>query len=170
MLPRSWCCLYFVWLCGFSPRCFMLSLTLLLALKLLFSVLFRNQITSLGEEGSGLYASRAFVCLSCMHYCVCVCFSSLLLGVMVSCGLCGSRERGGVYALLPVSKHLGPEMVRYRNVLTARFMVNSILGHFDLPQLAPFRWSIRSLVISHLYQIQINSTLFTFRIFSCKKR
>ena len=40
-----------------------------------------------------------------------------------------------------------------------RFMINSILGHFDLSQLVPFYWSIRSLAISHLYQTQVNSTL-----------
>ena len=43
------------------------------------------------------------------------------------------------------------------------FMVNStILGHFDLSQLAPFHWSIRSLVSSHLYCTQVNSILSIF--------
>ena len=46
-----------------------------------------------------------------------------------------------------------------------RFMVNSTLGHFDLSQLAPFHWSIRSLVNSHLYCTQINSILSIFRTF-----
>ena len=52
----------------------------------------------------------------------------------------------------------------------SRFMVKSILGHFHLGQLAPFHWSIPSMVISHLYQTQVNSNLGIFRTFSCKKR
>ena len=46
-----------------------------------------------------------------------------------------------------------------------RFMVNSILGHFDLSQLATFHWSIRSLVSSHLHCTQVNSILSIFRTF-----
>ena len=42
------------------------------------------------------------------------------------------------------------------------FMVNSTLGHFDLSQLAPFDWSVRSLVNSHLYCTQVNSILNIF--------
>ena len=42
-------------------------------------------------------------------------------------------------------------------------MVNSHLDPFDLSQLAPFHWSTRSLVISHLYRIPPY-----FRTFSCK--
>ena len=38
-----------------------------LALCYFVSVLFSTVITSLGEETAGLYASCAFVCLSCMH-------------------------------------------------------------------------------------------------------
>ena len=45
------------------------------------------------------------------------------------------------------------------------FIVNLILGHFDLSQLAPFHWSIRSLVSSHLYCTQVNSILSIFRTF-----
>ena len=45
------------------------------------------------------------------------------------------------------------------------FMVNSILGHFDLSQLAPFYWSVRSLVNSQLYCSQVNSILGIFRTF-----
>ena len=45
------------------------------------------------------------------------------------------------------------------------FMVNSILGHFDLSQLAPFHWSIPSLVSSHLYCTQVNSVLSIFCTF-----
>ena len=45
------------------------------------------------------------------------------------------------------------------------FMVNSILGHFDLSQLAAFHWSIRSLVNSYLYCTQVKSILSIFRIF-----
>ena len=33
------------------------------------------------------------------------------------------------------------------------------VGHFDISQLAPFHWSIRSLVNSHLYCTQVNSIL-----------
>ena len=47
------------------------------------------------------------------------------------------------------------------------FIVDSILGHFDLNQLAPFHWSIRSLVSSHLYCTQVNSILSIFAPFSC---
>ena len=44
-------------------------------------------------------------------------------------------------------------------------MVNSILGHFDLSQLAPFHKSIQSLLNSHLYCTQVNSILSIFRTF-----
>ena len=54
----------------------MLSFTLLFVL-VFFSVLFCIVITSLGEERGGLHTSRAFVCLSCMHYFLfCLFFSS----------------------------------------------------------------------------------------------
>ena len=45
------------------------------------------------------------------------------------------------------------------------FMVNSILGHSDHSQLAPFHWSIRSLVSSYVYCTQVNSILSIFRTF-----
>ena len=66
----------------FITRRFMLSPTLLLVL--FFSVLFSIKISSLGEEGAGLYASRAFVCLSCMRYFL---YFALPLVSGVGCGL-----------------------------------------------------------------------------------
>ena len=45
------------------------------------------------------------------------------------------------------------------------FMVNSILGPFNHSQLAPFHWSIRSLVSSHLYCTQVSSILSIFCTF-----
>ena len=49
------------------------------------------------------------------------------------------------------------------------FMVSSILGHFDLSQLAPFHWSIRSLVNSHLYCTKVNSILRRMNFVNSKK-
>ena len=46
----------------FNTGRFMLSLTLLFVLMFFFSVLFRNVITSLGDERDGLYDFDAFVC------------------------------------------------------------------------------------------------------------
>ena len=72
MLPtvlRRWSDVILI-LCGFvvfTTRRFMLSLILRHVL-MFFSVLFRFVITSLREEGAGLYPSRACVCLSCMRY------------------------------------------------------------------------------------------------------
>ena len=53
-----------------------------------------------------------------------------------------------------------------------RFMVNSHRGRFDLSQLAPFDWSIRTLALVnlHLYRTQVNSHISSFRTFSCKRR
>ena len=48
-----------------------------------FSVLYSSVITTLGEERAGLCASRAFVCLACMHY---FCLFLFLLVSEVSCG------------------------------------------------------------------------------------
>ena len=55
-------------LCGFvvfSTRRFVLSHALLFVLVFFFSVLLSIVITSHGEEGAGLCASRAFVCVFC---------------------------------------------------------------------------------------------------------
>ena len=55
----------------------MLSLTFLFVLMLI-CILFSIVVTSLGEERAGLYVSLAFVCLSCVTFCVSF---SLPLGV-----------------------------------------------------------------------------------------
>ena len=63
----SWRCSYFVWLCVFYYGSFHVEACLVLCPRA-FSVLFTIVITSLGEETAGLYASRTFVCLSCVCY------------------------------------------------------------------------------------------------------
>ena len=54
-----------------------------------FVILFSTVITSLGEEGAGLCASRAFVCLfcTCYFFFFFFCHFSLLLVSGVGCGL-----------------------------------------------------------------------------------
>ena len=66
----------------------MLSLNLLIGL-MFFRDLFSIVITSLLEERAGLYASRAFVCLSCMR-CFFFCFVFFLFLFLVVSGVgCG---------------------------------------------------------------------------------
>ena len=57
----------------------MFSLTFLLYSSHVFSLVNSIVITSIGEEITGFYASRAFVCLSCMR-CSFVFFSSRCQG------------------------------------------------------------------------------------------
>ena len=67
----------------FTVRRFILSYALLFVL--IFSVLFSTVITLLRKEKAGLYASREFVCLSCMHYLFCLFVFLWVSGV--GCGL-----------------------------------------------------------------------------------
>ena len=81
MLPtvlRRRCDSYFVCICDFYHEAFHVVSYLGLCSHA-YCVLFSIVITSLGEESVGLYASRAFVCLSCMSF-----FSSLFLFLLVS--------------------------------------------------------------------------------------
>ena len=54
-----------------------------------FFILFSIVITSLGEEGAGLCASRAFVCLFCMRYVLSFFSSSGCRGLIAVCD-CGT--------------------------------------------------------------------------------
>ena len=80
---RRWsrCCSYSVWLCSFYTA----GASSLKSSRASFSIV----ITSLGEEGAGLCASRAFVCLFVCLFCQCYffCHFSLSFGIGGSCGL-----------------------------------------------------------------------------------
>ena len=69
----SWCDSYFAWFCFFTGRRLTLSPTYLLVL-ICFSPLWHCD--HFWEEIAGLYASRPFACLFCMHYFMCLYFSS----------------------------------------------------------------------------------------------
>ena len=62
--PWSQCCSYSVWFVVYTTgaSCFKVFPC---SLSSCFFILFSIVITSLGEEGAGLCASRAFVCLFC---------------------------------------------------------------------------------------------------------
>ena len=77
----------------------MLSLNLLIGL-MFFRDLFSIVITSLLEERAGLYASRAFVCLSCMRF-------FFFFVVSLSCGI-GRRLRMVIVALAGLFIYLWP--------------------------------------------------------------
>ena len=56
----TWCDSYFVCLCGFYNKAFPVE-SYLAPCSHIFSVMFSIVITPLGEDRTGLYASRAFV-------------------------------------------------------------------------------------------------------------
>ena len=65
---RRWsrCCSYSVWLCGlYYGALHVLQSVLPCSLSSYFFIPLSIVITSLGEEGAAICASRAFVCLFC---------------------------------------------------------------------------------------------------------
>ena len=72
----SWRCSFSVWLCKVFPC----------SLSLCFVIPFSIVITSLGEVGAGLCASRAFVCLLFLYVLVYIIVLFLLVSG-VGCGL-----------------------------------------------------------------------------------
>ena len=79
-----WSYSYFVWFCGFCYKAFHVESKLAPCFNF-FSVLFNIVITSLGKQRDDLYASRAFVCLSCIRYFLS--FFLCLLVLWVECSL-----------------------------------------------------------------------------------
>ena len=68
---------------------FSLALFLVLMLLFFFSILFSITITSLGDDGAGLYVSHASVCLFCIHNSVSYLSSSWCHRASVACD-CGT--------------------------------------------------------------------------------
>ena len=82
-------------------------------------------ITLLGEEGAGLCAYRAFVCLLAMHTFICI-TSLVLLVSGLGCGLCLWLFLGiSIYLFSrPMSKSVIISCQFYMNVFTIDVIVN----------------------------------------------
>ena len=106
---RRWCrcCSYSVWLYGLyttGASCFLKVFPC--SLSSCFFILFSIVINSLGEEGAGLCASRAFVCLFCTCQFLSFVSSSCCRGLAALCD-CGTPWTFLLTVLFgPVSKHV----------------------------------------------------------------